>query len=81
MDASVDVIMQLDKEMKIIWANKRAAEMINDIPENLMGRKCHDIYYDSDDPCKECFCLNVAISILKYYQGNRLTNSAEIFVE
>ncbi|MBW2179148.1 MAG: PAS domain-containing protein, partial [Deltaproteobacteria bacterium] len=55
LDASVDAIMQLDKDMKIIWANKKAAEMINEVPGNLVGRRCHKIYYDSDEPCKGCF--------------------------
>ncbi|MCJ7773788.1 MAG: PAS domain S-box protein, partial [Desulfobacterales bacterium] len=55
LDASVDAIMQLDKDMRIIWANKKAAEMIHEVPKNLVGRKCHEIYHDSDEPCKGCF--------------------------
>jgi len=55
LDASVDAIMQLDKDMRIIWANKKAAEMVYEVPKNLVGKTCHKIYYDLEEPCKGCF--------------------------
>lgn len=54
LDASIDVIMQLDQDMRIVWANKRAAEMAGETLEALVGRKCHQFYHNSDKPCEEC---------------------------
>ena len=56
LDASVDMIVQVDKEMRIVWANKTAGAILNEEPENLIGHTCHKVYQNSDTPCPECPC-------------------------
>ncbi|MGA1826395.1 MAG: ATP-binding protein [bacterium] len=54
LDASIDVIIYLNADMRIIWANKRAGEIVNKKPEDLIGHTCHSLYRDSDTPCEGC---------------------------
>ena len=54
LDASIDVILYTDTTMKVIWANKRAGEIVNKNPEDLIGHTCHTIYTNSDTPCQGC---------------------------
>ncbi|MFZ5769816.1 MAG: PAS domain-containing protein [Thermodesulfobacteriota bacterium] len=56
LDASVDVIVQVDTEMRIVWANKTAGSIVNINPENLIGHTCHKVYQNSDTPCPDCPC-------------------------
>lgn len=56
LDASVDMIMQVDREMKIVWANKYAASVVNKAPEDLIGHTCHKYFQDADSPCPGCPC-------------------------
>jgi PAS domain S-box-containing protein len=56
LDASIDMIMYVDTEMRIKWANKKAAEVVNTKPHKLIGHKCHKIFQNSDMPCPDCPC-------------------------
>lgn len=57
LDASVDIILHMDKEMNIIWANREAWESIGlEGPGKLIGRKCHEVYLNSGEPCPGCAC-------------------------
>jgi len=38
----------------IIWANKAAADSVNSLPEELIGRKCYQVWNTIDKPCKGC---------------------------
>ena len=44
----------VDKDLKIIWANKTAAESVNKSPEEMIGRACHEFWADPLKPCKDC---------------------------
>ena len=54
LDASIDRIRYIDKDMKIIWANKTTAEAANMSPEDLVGQLCFRLFVGRDTPCKEC---------------------------
>jgi two-component system cell cycle sensor histidine kinase/response regulator CckA len=56
LDASVDMIMQVDTEMRIVWANKKAATVVNKGPEDLIGHTCHKFFQNADAPCPGCPC-------------------------
>ena len=43
LDASIDMIMLVDTKLRIIWANKMAAQTINKRPQDLIGHTCHKI--------------------------------------
>jgi PAS domain S-box-containing protein len=54
LDASVDMIRYVDKNMRIIWANKRTAEEIGTSMADITGRTCYALFGDRNTPCKAC---------------------------
>ena len=38
----------------IIWANKAAADSVNTSPQELIGRKCYQIWNNREEPCDKC---------------------------
>jgi len=54
LDASIDVIRLVDKDMKIIWANKRTTTELKAAPEQLIGRFCYEAVAGRDTPCPGC---------------------------
>jgi len=57
-----DMMLIQDLEFNIIWANKtayRVARLINKISksEDIIGKKCFEVYYDLDHPCFDCALL------------------------
>lgn len=43
-----------DKDLRLITVNKRAADSVNMKIEDLVGRKCHEIWHKRDTPCENC---------------------------
>jgi PAS domain S-box-containing protein len=54
LDAVPDSLMLLDKDLKVLWANRVAAESIGGTPEALTGRHCHSLWYERATPCDPC---------------------------
>jgi PAS domain S-box-containing protein/diguanylate cyclase (GGDEF)-like protein len=54
LDASIDRIRLVDKDMRIIWANKTTARELDIAPEDLVGQICYEIFPDRDTPCPGC---------------------------
>jgi DNA-binding CsgD family transcriptional regulator len=54
LDASVDRIRLVDKDMRMIWANKTTTREFNIAPEDLVDQPCYKIFFDRDAPCAEC---------------------------
>jgi PAS domain S-box-containing protein len=54
LDASIDRIRYIDKDMKIIWANKTTAMEISISSEELVGHTCYELFVGRDTPCKGC---------------------------
>jgi len=54
LDASVDRLRYVDKDMKIIWTNKATAIDLDMSPEDLVGRFCYKLFIGRDTPCKGC---------------------------
>jgi PAS domain S-box-containing protein len=54
LDASIDRIHSVDKDLKILWANKTAAKELGTAPEELIGRTCYEFYVGRDTPCEGC---------------------------
>ncbi|MGV9204617.1 MAG: ATP-binding protein [Promethearchaeia archaeon] len=49
-----ELIAFQDLDHEIIWTNKAAAESVEYTPEDLKGKKCHQIWNASSDPCENC---------------------------
>jgi PAS domain S-box-containing protein len=54
LDASIDRIRYVDKDMRIIWGNKTTAMVHGMSPADLVGKLCHRIFVDRDKPCQGC---------------------------
>jgi PAS domain S-box-containing protein len=54
LDAAIDRIRYVDKDMKIIWANKAAIEALGMSPEDLVGKTCYQLFVGRDTPCEGC---------------------------
>jgi PAS domain S-box-containing protein len=54
LDVSLDRILYTDQDMRIIWANKKTADLHGFSPDALAGKYCYDIFLDRDTPCEGC---------------------------
>jgi len=54
LDASIDSIRLVDKDMRIIWANKTTCEERRIAPEEVVGQFCYKIFTGRDKPCPGC---------------------------
>ncbi len=43
-----------DRDLTILWANLKAGESAGISPEELIGRKCYEIWHGRDTPCEGC---------------------------
>lgn len=57
LDAIPDSIMLLDAELRVLWANRGAAETLAGTSQALVGRFCHELKYQRDKPCQACSVL------------------------
>ena len=51
LDGIPDVLHLLDRNFKIVWANKSSAAYVGVAPEEMVGRVCH---YMTANPCPNC---------------------------
>ena len=49
----------VDKDLKILWANKIAAESVNKSPAEMTGHTCYSFWGDPARPCENCPTLKV----------------------
>ena len=54
LEASIDRIRYVDKDMRILLANKAAASGLEMEAEALRGRRCYEIFIGRDAPCEGC---------------------------
>jgi PAS domain S-box-containing protein len=54
LDASVDRIRLVDKDMRIIWANRTTTRELNVSPEEIIGQTCYELLFGWDVPCADC---------------------------
>ncbi len=52
LNSSPDMILQLDMDMRVLWANKTAIDM----NPNSVGQLCYKAYAYRDKPCEGCAC-------------------------
>ncbi|MDN5346856.1 MAG: hypothetical protein PWP65_420 [Clostridia bacterium] len=54
LDSLAELVVFLDRDMHIIWANRAAGESVGASPEALWGGKCHEIWHGRSSPCEGC---------------------------
>jgi PAS domain S-box-containing protein len=53
-DAIPDSVVVLDLDYKIIKANKTTAELFGTTPEEIIGRRCYEVFHGSNAPVVGC---------------------------
>lgn len=53
-DAIGDMVTIHDADMNIIKVNKALCKEFNLPPEELIGKRCYDLFHDLDEPCEGC---------------------------
>ncbi|EKD34843.1 MAG: two-component protein, sensory box histidine kinase/response regulatory protein [uncultured bacterium] len=54
LDAIPDSLMLLDRELKVLWANKASEEKCGKEMVKMVGRSCHEVWYQLPSPCDPC---------------------------
>jgi PAS domain S-box-containing protein len=54
LDASIDRIRLVDRDMRIIWANQTTTKELRVRPEDLVGKYCYEVFVGRDTPCPRC---------------------------
>ncbi len=54
LDSISEHIIYQNLDMRVLWANKAAADSVELKVEDLIGRCCYDIWNQRDDPCPGC---------------------------
>lgn len=53
-DGSTELIYQVNRDLEVMVANKTLAELCGSGAEELIGKKCYDLYFECERPCAEC---------------------------
>jgi len=54
LDSLTELVVYEDRDLNILWANRAACESVGLHREQLVGRKCWDLWGDCKQPCAHC---------------------------
>jgi PAS domain S-box-containing protein len=54
LDASIDRIRLVDRDMRVIWANQTTTKELHASPEDLVSKHCYELFVGRDAPCPRC---------------------------
>ncbi len=54
LDSVAELLTFQDKNMRIVWANGAAAESVGLAQDDLVGKRCYEIWHQRDTPCEIC---------------------------
>ena len=54
LDSLLEIVVYMDLEMRILWANLAACKFADRTRDELIGRYCYEILADSSKPCSDC---------------------------
>lgn len=54
LDSLTELVVFLDRDMHVIWANRAAGQSVGKNPEELFLAKCHEIWQGKSAPCPGC---------------------------
>ena len=54
LDSSLDRIRLVDRDLRIIWANKTTTRELDITSEALVGKICYELFAERDTPCPGC---------------------------
>jgi len=59
LNSTSEVIIYRDSEYTVRWANAAAGASVGKRPEELVGRKCYEIWRERQTPCDQCPLVDV----------------------
>ncbi len=54
LDAMEEIVIYCDADLKVQWANRAAAQQAGVALEEIIGRPCHGVWHNSEQPCADC---------------------------
>lgn len=54
LDSISDLVTYQNLDLRVVWANRAAAESVGVTPEELVGRVCYEIWHRRSDACPGC---------------------------
>ena len=54
LDSVSELVTLMDPDLKILWANRAAADSLQMTPQNLTGKYCYELWQERDEPCVGC---------------------------
>ena len=54
LDAALEHVILHDASQRVVWANESAARSAGMRRDELIGRRCYEIWGQRDDPCPDC---------------------------
>ncbi|TET50547.1 MAG: PAS domain S-box protein, partial [Anaerolineales bacterium] len=54
LDSIQGLVVQVDPELRIVWANRIACEVLGLPREEVIGRHCYELWKQYDKPCEGC---------------------------
>jgi len=54
LDSLSELVVHVDLEMRIQWANQAACDAMGKVREELVGRYCHEAWAQRTEPCVDC---------------------------
>ncbi len=49
-----DMVVYLNRDLEIIWANAAAGKAMRKTPEKIIGSRCHQMWHRRNAPCPDC---------------------------
>ncbi len=57
LNGSSELVMLLDTDLRIVWANQTARDKAPARNGSLIGRQCHTLWFNQNGPCPDCPAL------------------------
>jgi len=54
LDAVTKLMITLDPDLRIQWANRAAGDFVGEEPGNLVGSHCYQVWHARESPCNNC---------------------------
>ncbi|MCQ9205368.1 MAG: PAS domain S-box protein [Omnitrophica bacterium] len=54
LDSLSEIVVYHDTGMNIVWANKKARELIGSVSKKLIGYHCYKVWYKRKSSCRDC---------------------------
>lgn len=54
LNSMTDLVAYQDLDMRVVWANNAAAKSVGLRNEDLLGRRCYEVWHSRKKPCRRC---------------------------